>query len=254
MVLRGDEQSSQPRAPELNAAAGLECHQGMGSATVQLPTTCYPRGMMPCIPSTAGCPNLFYTGSWDSPNTCCAPLAGTDLFACQNPARNPTYCGCTVPKTWSAIGTAHSCQDGNCPEKYTADVPNAGAISSDGTTLFIEDVYAGTIVSLPADPSLHTEGTPPTILASKQSLGSSLVVDRDNLYWTNTGFGVTMPTTGGTPVPLTSIGPGASALSVAGDYIYWSAGTGVAKRLIAGGPMIVLSTPRPGCPPEALAS
>jgi hypothetical protein len=115
-------------------------------------------------------------------------------------------------------------------------------MTTDGVNLFLAQAEKQTIVSLPTDPSLHREGTPPTILASNQYLVDSLTFDGGNLYWTVSGYGGTVSATGGTPTLLAGIGPEADGIAVRAGYIYWSAKGSVAKRPLAGGPVTQLST------------
>lgn len=232
------------RRDSLSCEPGQDCYRPLFSAGFQIyPSVCYPIGMPPCqLGPLTTCPSQFYEGTIDETATCCAPLAGTDIFACQNPARDKAYCTCPGPEVWSELGTAHSCVSQDCPEKYTGDAPSAVAMASDGVTLFLSLVEASTIVGLPIGGAQHVEGTPLPILASNQSYVYSLVFDGGYLYWPNNAGIAKRPAAGGTPTQLAGIGPGPEQIALSGDYMYWTAKATVSKRLLTGGPTVQLST------------
>jgi hypothetical protein len=198
--------------------------------------------MPPCYHGYDGCPHTAYFGTQDDANTCCAPLAGTRMFACQNPATNPSFCTCTVPDVWNAAGAANPCVDRDCLEKYHVDATSVVAMTTDGANLFLALDGPQTIVSIPTDPSLPRDGTPPAILAPNQFWVSSLAYGEGRLYWIADSSGMTMPSTGGTPTPLAGVGPDADRIAVRGGYLYWSVMGRVMKRSLAGGPDVELST------------
>ncbi|MBM4361527.1 MAG: hypothetical protein FJ104_02515 [Deltaproteobacteria bacterium] len=233
--------------PGASCDAGLACYHypTAGWNPPRQPPICLPYGMPPCVPGglfMSCAPSDLTRGPKDAANTCCAPLAGTDLHACQSPAREAAYCTCTVPATWGEPGAAPSCVDQDCPEKVTGDAPAAESMASDGQTLFLSLTDSSSIVGLPLGPSLHVEGTPLPVLATDQPQVTSLAHDAGTLYWlTSGGTAIAMPATGGTPTPLAGIEAVRGHLAVSGGYIYWMYAETVSRRWLAGGPTVQLS-------------
>lgn len=122
-----------------------------------------------------------------------------------------------------------TCDDN--PNAIAATQSAPAGIATDGTTVYWTNLGDGTIASSP----FFGDGGQVTTVASDAAAPSDIAVDDAGIYWVERGSGsvVELAAGGSTPVVLANGPPGADAIVLDAQHVYWTSigGTGTVMRV-----------------------